>query len=96
MESTICCFLCLTKVSLKESFLNSTSLLYHVIFCNKRVFFLIDIHYDRGMNLINIKEEYMMNEKLKDKKVQLGVTIATVIAGVVSGLVVKKVKDKRK
>ena len=49
-----------------------------------------------GIKTINIKEGYIMNEKLKDKKVQLGVTIATVIAGVVSGLVVKKVKDKRK
>ena len=49
-----------------------------------------------GIKTINIKEGYIMNEKLKDKKVQLGVTIATVIAGVISGLVVKKVKDKRK
>ena len=60
------------------------------------MFFPKGLNYYRGMNLINIKEEYIMNEKLKDKKVQLGVTIATVIAGVVSGLVVKKVKDKRK
>lgn len=37
-----------------------------------------------------------MKEKLKDKKVQLGLTVATVITGAVSGLVFKKVKDKRK
>lgn len=37
-----------------------------------------------------------MKEKLKDKKVQAGITIATVVAGAVSGLVFKKVKDKRR
>ena len=36
-----------------------------------------------------------MKEKLKDKKVQVGVAIATVIAGAVSGFVFKKAKDKR-
>ena len=37
-----------------------------------------------------------MKQKLKGKKVQLGFTVATVIAGAVSGLIIKKVKDKRR
>ena len=37
-----------------------------------------------------------MKEKLKDKKVQVGLTIVTVVAGTLSGLVVKKLKNKRR
>ena len=73
-----------------------TPLLYHVIFCKKRVFLIIYISYYEIVDPINIKEEYLMKEKLKDKKVQVGIGIATVIAGAVSGFVFKKVKDKRK
>lgn len=40
-------------------------------------------------------EGHIMKEKLKDKKVQLGLTVATVITGAVSVLTFKKVKDKR-
>lgn len=60
------------------------------------MFFVKRIDYYYGINPINIKEEYIMKEKLKDKKVQAGITIATVVAGAVSGLVFKKVKDKRR
>ena len=34
--------------------------------------------------------------KLKDKKVQVGLTIVTVVAGTLSGLVVKKIKKQTK
>nr|DAN56626.1 MAG TPA: hypothetical protein [Caudoviricetes sp.] len=37
-----------------------------------------------------------MKNKLKDKKVQLGITIATVLIGAISGLGLKKAKDKRR
>lgn len=37
-----------------------------------------------------------MKQKLKDKKVQLGLTVATVITGAVSVFAFKKAKDKRK
>jgi len=37
-----------------------------------------------------------MKEKLKDKKVQVGLTVVTVVAGTLSGLVVKKIKNKRR
>lgn len=60
------------------------------------MFFVKRIDYYYGISPINIKEEYIMKEKLKDKKVQAGITIATVVAGAVSGLVFKKIKDKRR
>ncbi len=37
-----------------------------------------------------------MKDKLKDKKVQVGLTIVTVVAGTLSGLVVKKIKKQTK
>lgn len=37
-----------------------------------------------------------MENKLKDKKVQLGITIATVVIGAISGLTLRKVKDRHR
>ncbi|MTP78101.1 hypothetical protein GMB70_05425 [Turicibacter sanguinis] len=37
-----------------------------------------------------------MKEKLKEKKVQVGVTIVTVVVGVISGLAFRKIKDKQR
>lgn len=37
-----------------------------------------------------------MRDKLKDKKVQVGLTVVTLVAGTLSGFAVKKLKNKRK
>ena len=37
-----------------------------------------------------------MIEKLKEEKVKVGLAVATVVAGTLSGLVFKKLKGKRK
>ena len=45
----------------------------------------------------SLQNETIKNiDKLKDKKVQVGLTIVTVVAGTISGLVVKKLKNKRR
>lgn len=37
-----------------------------------------------------------MKKQLQDKKVKIGITIMTVVAGTVSGLVFSKMRNKRK